>query len=210
VYLLVTYGIDPGQKNNEAQLPDEKQHEVLKLRGKHTPHHLMATDARQLHDKLSDPHVFAAFEALSNDDNTKCFLSLYKAAVDGQLKDERTFHDLCAVFNDQLKRKHSDNKNKKFGQRYPTNYLNFMILMRSRGGSTARQYGILTGQLGGPSPRHIRYSIYVYFMLQDINFNENSGDLSQIQKMRCQIHTSSLRMLLESRGWWILSGSLVV
>jgi hypothetical protein len=117
----------------------------------------MATDARQLRDKLNDPHVFAAFEALSNNDNTKCFLSLYKAAVDGHLNDEKTFHELCAVFNDQLKRKHSDDKNKKFGQRYPINYLNFMILMRSRGGSTARQYGILTGQLGGVSPRHLRH-----------------------------------------------------
>jgi hypothetical protein len=149
-----------GQKKNEARLPEEKQHEVLLLRGKHTPLHevhLMSTDARQLRDKLSDPHVFAAFEALNNNDNTKCFLSLYKAAADGHLNDEKTFHELCSVFNDQLKRKHSEDKNKKFGQRYPTNYLNFMLLMRSRGGSTARQYGILTGQVGGVSPRHLRY-----------------------------------------------------
>jgi hypothetical protein len=137
-------------------LPQEEQHEIVTLRGKHTPSYLMATDARQLRDKLADTHVFAAFEALNSDDNAKCFLGLYKAALDGNLKDQQTFQELCDVFNDRLKRKYSDDKNKKFGIRYPSNYLNFMILMRSRGGSTARQYGILTAQLGGPSPRHLR------------------------------------------------------
>jgi hypothetical protein len=175
-----------GQKNNEARLPEEKQHEVLLLRGKHTPLHLMSTDARQLRDKLSDPHVFAAFEALNNNDNIKCFLSLYKAAADGHLNDEKTFNELCTVFNDQLKRKHSEDKNKKFGQRYPANYLNFMILMRSRGGSTARQYGLLTGQLGGVSPRHLRYA---YFLNAIVNvFTNIQGALLRNLKTPYQTH----------------------
>ncbi|KAG2060471.1 hypothetical protein BDR06DRAFT_947803, partial [Suillus hirtellus] len=35
-------------------------------------------------------------------------------------------------------------------------YLNFMVLMCSHSRNSMRQYGILTSQLGGPSPRHLR------------------------------------------------------
>jgi hypothetical protein len=190
--MAVAYSIGSHkQKNVEANLPEEKQHEVLLLRGKHTPHYLMATEARQLRDKLNDPHVFAAFEALNNKNSMKCFLSLYKAAIDGHLNDEKTFHELCAVFNDQLKRKHSDDKNKKFGQRYPTNYLNFMILMRSRGGSTARQFGILTGQLGGVTPRHLRCVDRIYSKGASVDdiYKYSLDALLQNPKTLCPTHT---------------------
>ena len=85
-----------------------------------------------------------------------CFLSLFQAAQDGKLDNSKTFTDLCEVFNDCLRRESANYSKLKYGIRYPQNYLNFMILMRSRGGLTGRQYGILTSQLGGPSPRHLR------------------------------------------------------
>ena len=75
---------------------------------------------------------------------------------EGKLDNSRTFTELCQVFEDQLKHEASSNKNLKFGVQYPKNYLNFMILMHSRGGSSAKQYEILTSQLGGPSLWHIR------------------------------------------------------
>ena len=144
------------QKNAESKLSANEQHEVLKRRGKHTANHLLATDARNLDAQLKDATVFAAFQSLKDEDNTKCFTGLYKAAIDGKLGDHKVFHQLCEVFHDRLQREGSDNKNKKFGVRYKVDYLNFMIAMRSRGGETGKQYGILTGELGGPSPRQIR------------------------------------------------------
>jgi hypothetical protein len=86
-----------------------------------------------------------------------CFLELFKAARDGQLQGRKTFQELCVVHADQLKREASNNKNLKYGIRYPKNFLNFMTLVRSYGGDSARQYGIITSQLAGPSPRHLRW-----------------------------------------------------
>ncbi|KAJ7865860.1 hypothetical protein B0H14DRAFT_3595893 [Mycena olivaceomarginata] len=42
------------------------------------------------------------------------------------------------------------------GIRYPPHYLNFAILMRSYGGNSSKQFGILSGEIPLPSPRHIR------------------------------------------------------
>ncbi|KZP10188.1 hypothetical protein FIBSPDRAFT_963367 [Athelia psychrophila] len=39
---------------------------------------------------------------------------------------------------------------------HPAEYLNFMVLMRSYGGKSAHQYGLLTGQIPGPCPCHLR------------------------------------------------------
>jgi hypothetical protein len=58
---------------------------------------------------------------------------------------------------DRIKHETDENKNAKFGIRYPVNYLNFFTLLRSYGRESARQYGIITAALGGPSPRHSPY-----------------------------------------------------
>lgn len=131
-------------------------------RKKFTPSTLRNSDARAIENKLKDPLIFDAYQQLQRGNDTECFLRLFKAARDGQLKEEnQTFHELCAVFADQLKREQSANKNLKYGIRYPKNYLNFMVLVRSYGASSARQYGIITSQLGGPSPRHLRYILHL-------------------------------------------------
>jgi hypothetical protein len=105
-----------------------------------------------------------------------CFLSIHKAALEGKLNHSQTITNLCQVFEDKLRRDSSNDKNLKYGTRYSKNYLNFMILMRSRGESTGRQYGILTSQLGGPPPRHLRY----------VHLNsEIWGSLINIQKVPC-------------------------
>ena len=153
--LVIDANLD--QKVAEAALPAPMQHKVLMKREKYTPQTLLGTDSRQLGDKLKDPLVFQIHLLLEDGDHTKCFLSLHKAALEGKLDRSQTFTDLWQVFEDKLRQDSSDNKNLKYGTRYSKNYLNFMILMRSRGGSTGRQYGILTSQLGGPSPCHLRY-----------------------------------------------------
>src|SRR5882762_2138421 len=145
------------QKVAEASLPAAQLHELLMKRKKHTPQILLSTDSRQLGDKLKDPLVHQIHLLLAEADHTKCFLSLYKVVQEGKLSQSQTFTELCQVFEDQLRRESSDNKNMKYGTHYPKHYLNFMILMRSQGGSTARQYGILTSELGGPTPCHLRY-----------------------------------------------------
>ena len=78
-------------------------------------------------------------------------------AQEGKLSQSQAFTKLCQVFEDWLCQESSDNKNMKYGTRYLKHYLNFMILMCSWGGSTAQQYGILTSELGGLTPRHLRY-----------------------------------------------------
>lgn len=149
------------QKREEAALPESEQHEALLQHVKFTPHHgPLATDARLLDEKLKDPLVHKIHNLLEKGDHTKCFLSLYRAALEGKLDNSETFTDICAVFEDRLRRTQSDNKNLIYATRYRQNYLNFMILMRSRGGQSARQYSILTSQLGGPTGRHLRWVCY--------------------------------------------------
>jgi hypothetical protein len=118
---------------------------------------ILVPNSHRLGDKLKDPLVFQIHLLLEDGDHTMCFLSLHKAALEGKLNHSQTFTNLCQVFEDKLRRDSSNDKNLKYGTRYSKNYLNFMILMRSRGESTGRQYGILTSQLGGPPPRHLRY-----------------------------------------------------
>ena len=73
-----------------------------------------------------------------------CFLSLYKHATEGKLKNYDTFTDICSVLNDRVQRDFSANPNAKFGMRYPPSYLQFMVLMRSYGPNSCRQYEIPT------------------------------------------------------------------
>ncbi len=88
------------QKNAESKLSVTEQHKVLKRRGKHSAKYLLATDAHNLDAQLKDATVFAAFQSLKDEDNTKCFTGLYKAAIDGKLGDHKVFHQFCEVFHD--------------------------------------------------------------------------------------------------------------
>src|SRR5258708_22819977 len=88
------------QKNAESKLSVTEQHEVLKRRGKHSAKYLLVTDACNLDAQLKDATVFVAFQSLKDEDNTKCFTGLYKAAIDGKLGDHKVFHQFCEVFHD--------------------------------------------------------------------------------------------------------------
>jgi hypothetical protein len=118
---------------------------------------LRDVDGRSLQEKLEDPLLFAAFHALERGKDASGFFDLWKYAREGRLKGRETFSEICQVVTDQVRRSCSNNENLKYGVRYPANYLNFMVLMRSYGGDSRKQYAILTSQLGGPSPRHLRF-----------------------------------------------------
>ncbi|KAJ7266521.1 hypothetical protein C8J57DRAFT_977001, partial [Mycena rebaudengoi] len=102
---------------------------------------------------LKDPITFKALKTLEKGETTECFLQLYEATLSGKLKEYETVMDLCKVVTDVIKRKAS---NKMTGIRYPAHYLNFATLMRSYGGNSARQFGILRGEIPLPSTRHLR------------------------------------------------------
>ncbi|KAJ7837146.1 hypothetical protein B0H13DRAFT_1912627 [Mycena leptocephala] len=141
------------QKNREARLPEEEQHEILMARNKFSSKRFLADEARKLNDQLKDPLIFKSFKLLQKGESTECFIQLYDACLKGKLKKHETFKQLCSVLSDVLER---EGTNKKFGVRYPKDYLNFMILLRSYGGQSARQYGIIAGQFPAPSARHLR------------------------------------------------------
>lgn len=145
------------QKNKEANLPMPKQAELHVARVKYAPSTLHSVEGRAIQLKLKDPILFGAFQSLEKGDNAAGFLQLYRYAKEGKTKGYDTFTEICDVLADRIRRETSDNENLKYGVRYPANYLNFMTLLRSYGSNSARQYGILTSQMGGPSPRHLRY-----------------------------------------------------
>jgi hypothetical protein len=126
-------------------------------RAKYAPNTLQKVEGRRLDRELKDPVLLKAFHLLQRDKDTAGFFQLYQYAVEGKLKGYETFTQICEVLTDQIRRNNSDNANAKYGVRYPANYLNFMVLLRSYGAKSARQYGILTSQIPGPSPRHLRY-----------------------------------------------------
>jgi hypothetical protein len=144
------------QKNKEAALPLDKQHEIQKQRDKYAPVTLQRVDGRDIKARFNDKIVFNVFRRVQKGESLDTFLELYQAAKRGDLEDRQTFIQLCGVMAEHVQRKHSDNPNAKYGIRYPQDYLNFMILVRSHGGSSARQYGIIRSALAGPSPRSLR------------------------------------------------------
>ncbi|KAF8835608.1 hypothetical protein BDN67DRAFT_984506 [Paxillus ammoniavirescens] len=144
------------RKTKESELPEEDQHQIQLAREKFTPNTFHSTDGHALQDKLKDPLVFKIFKMLERGSPAECFIELYEAARNGKLAGHTTFKQLCDVFTDRFHRINSDNPNLKFGIRYPEAYLNFMILLRSHGGNSMRQYSILTSQLGGPSSQQLR------------------------------------------------------
>ncbi|KAG1760747.1 hypothetical protein EDD22DRAFT_954658 [Suillus occidentalis] len=145
-----------GYKTKELELPEAEQHELLLGCERYTPNTLHTTDGRAIQDKLKDPVVFKIFKILECGSPVKCFVELFEAAKSGKLADHMTFKELCDVFADRFCRTNSTNPNLKYGIRYSETYLDFMVLMRSHGGNSMCQYGILTLQLGGLSPHHLR------------------------------------------------------
>jgi hypothetical protein len=149
------------QKNREAKLPVDQQAAKHVARVKYAPLTLISIKARALQLKLKDPLLFNAFQSLEKGEDSTAFLQLYQYAKDGKLKGNDTFTEICEVLTNRIRRQTSDNDNLKYGVRYPANYLNFIILLRSYGSNSACQFGILTSQLGGPSSRHLRF-VHLY------------------------------------------------
>ncbi|KAF9245412.1 hypothetical protein BU15DRAFT_41271 [Melanogaster broomeanus] len=147
------------RKAAETKLDSAQQHDKLVQREKFTPLSLSSSEARTMNAALHDPLVFDIYQRLNSkdgDNGTDCFLALYRAAQQGKLSKHETFRDICKVFEDKVCRNNSSNPNLKYGVRYNENFRNFMILMRGHGGNSARQYGILQTQIGGPSIRTLR------------------------------------------------------
>ncbi|KAF8156205.1 hypothetical protein K438DRAFT_2076139 [Mycena galopus ATCC 62051] len=140
-------------KNREADLPLEEQHQILLNRAKYSNGYLAAVEGRKLKRLLEDPVTFKALKTLEKGQTTECFVQLYEAAMNGKLKSFETVREMCTVVAEVIKRQ--DN-NTMSGIRYPAHYLNFAILMRSYGGNSARQFGILRGEIPLPSMRHVR------------------------------------------------------
>jgi hypothetical protein len=111
-------------------------------------------EGRNLDSLLKDPITFKALKTLEKGETTKCFLELYEATLNGKLKDYETVMDLCKVVAEVIERK--ENKTMS-GIRYPPHYINFAILMRSYGGNSSKQFGIMSGEIPLPSPRYLRY-----------------------------------------------------
>ncbi|KAJ6596163.1 hypothetical protein DFH09DRAFT_1407086 [Mycena vulgaris] len=141
------------RKNKESKLPVEEQHAILMARNKYSSKLYLDDEAHNLNDQPKDPLVFKAFKSLQKGASTECFVQLYEACLNGELKNYATFKQLCEVLADVLEREGTD---KKYGIRYPADYLNFMILLRSYGGQSARQYGIIAGQYPCPFTRQLR------------------------------------------------------
>ena len=155
----------------EAQLSREKQQEIQVRRDKYAPTTFRSVEDRALQRLLKDPMLSNIFHHLERDDASSCFLQLYKYAIDGKLQGYQTFTDICNVLADRIRRLQSGNKNLKYGQRYPPNYLNFMTLLRSYGQTSSRQYSIVTAQIGGPSSRHLQYVFLVFYCDAHRSFN---------------------------------------
>ncbi|KAJ7147344.1 hypothetical protein C8R46DRAFT_1359850 [Mycena filopes] len=141
------------KKNTEANLPLEEQHQIVLQRDKYSNHHIDATEGRKLDSLLKDPIAFKAFKALEKGRPTECFLQLYEATLSGKLKGYETLTEICTVAAETIRRTDEGTLS---GIRYTAHYLNFAILLRSYGGNSAQQFGILSGEIPLPSMRHIR------------------------------------------------------
>ncbi|KAJ6579492.1 hypothetical protein DFH09DRAFT_1445551 [Mycena vulgaris] len=144
---------DLSLKSGEANLPLEKQHEIQLNREKYSSKRFHDLEGRKLDSLLKDPITFKALKTLEKGETTECFLQLYEATLNGKLKGYETVKELCTVVADVIKRTDAGTMS---GIRYPPHYLNFAILMRSYGGSSARQFGILGSEIPLPSARHLR------------------------------------------------------
>lgn len=83
------------------------------------------------------------------------FLTLYEQAKTGQLDSANIFTEICKQFADRNTRAQSG-PNALRGIRYTPEFVDFCTIMRSFGGRTSSQYGILKEILGGVSHRTLR------------------------------------------------------
>lgn len=146
------------QKNDEAELSEDAQHEIHVAREKFAPMTLRTTDARNLQGILtSDAQTYSLWCLLERNDSIGTFIQLSHMAREGKLQGHTTFIDICTVLAEQIRRQTDSNSKLKHGIRYPQSYLHFMTLMRSYGQRSATQYDILRAAIGGPCPRTLRY-----------------------------------------------------
>ncbi|TFY65415.1 hypothetical protein EVG20_g5598 [Dentipellis fragilis] len=139
------------RKVAESQLSIEEQLKKKLQCEKYAPTTFIAGDARMLQAKFTDPLLSELHIHLERDDNTKCFLALAKHATQGKLDDHGIFADICKVLADRLRRLETGDAKLKHGKRYPKNLIGFMILMRSYGGNSNKQYQIFSKHLPAPS-----------------------------------------------------------
>ncbi|KAF9034576.1 hypothetical protein BJ165DRAFT_1534007 [Panaeolus papilionaceus] len=145
------------RKNEEDKLPAEQQRALLKQRGAHRHTNLIGNiQDSSFRDKLQDPMLFDFQKSLRMGGPEDCFLTLMKHARDGHLRSYERFREVCKVVVNRITRETSENKNLKYGIRYPESFLNFMIAMRGYGQNSNRQYEIFAAEFAGPSVRHLR------------------------------------------------------
>lgn len=125
-------------------------------REKYLPLAIRAPEARDLQAKMADPFIFRVWKLLEHGKCTESFIALYEQARDGKLANHKSFVNICQVMAEQVHRLTDPNTKLKHGMRYPREFMNFMVLMRSYGQKSAQQYGILRGAIGGPCPRALR------------------------------------------------------
>ncbi|KAJ7799938.1 hypothetical protein B0H14DRAFT_3885850 [Mycena olivaceomarginata] len=137
------------KKNRESELPLEDQRQIQLDREKYSSNDSTTLKVAKLGSLLRDPVAFKALKTLEKGETTQCFLDMYEATLrlNGKLKGYKTVVELCKVVTEVIKRK--ENKTMS-GIRYPSHYLNFAILMRSYGGNSSKQFGILKLLLPNP------------------------------------------------------------
>lgn len=129
----------------------------------YAPLTFIAVEDRALQESLKDPLLHDLHNRLNGDDSSGYFLQLYKYGKAGKLDNLKFFKEITRAMADFVRRSTDvDRSNAKFGQRYSRDYLNFMTVLRHAGGNTAKQYEIVTAQIGGPSSRHLRSVVLEY------------------------------------------------
>ncbi|KAH9849547.1 hypothetical protein C2E23DRAFT_861950 [Lenzites betulinus] len=115
--------------NKESVMPEDEQREKHIAHEKYVPLAIRVLEAHDLQAKMDDPFIFRIWKLL---DHNKC----------SKLANHESFVNICQVMAEQVRRITDTNKKLKHGMRYPCEYINFMVLMRSYGQKSAQQYGI--------------------------------------------------------------------
>lgn len=119
--------------------------------------------------RLQDRMIFDVHESLKTGRPSDCFLLLAKQASSSKLMEYDRLMDVCKVVSDRVERETSGNPNAKYGIRYTKAFLDFMIVMRSRGQNSSRQYEIFAAEFAGPSSRHLRCVFWLKLILYSLN-----------------------------------------
>ncbi|EUC54313.1 hypothetical protein RSOL_037470 [Rhizoctonia solani AG-3 Rhs1AP] len=137
-----------------SQLPPNELEKRIRDRAKFTPHIHYDGQVQRTHDALQNPQVLKLVGALTQGPSA-AFLTLYQQARNGQLDTEPIFVEISKQFADRTNRKNGG-PNAMRGIRYSPEFMNFCVIMRSFGGRTGVQYGILKEITGGASHRTLR------------------------------------------------------